>query len=468
MFVPPCRALFRALATVPRPSPKLAPRRVAAPGASAAEPANAGEAVASFSDLKRLLRRVVLRVHPDVMAGAGLSAERSRVNEASLQALFRLFDGLRVRLGEGGPVSEGGGAALPAQPSPVAGTHAFAFWHEARRPARGGVVAAAAVADAAAAATAYEGEGGDRDEGLRAAARGAPLLALFRREFDVPASVEARAAELARGGYAAAVHAQWLALGADVLRLLGEGMGLFPRGAVQLAPAARAALRAEAGGGGAEEGEGGVSSAPSPREGAARRRARADPWAFATADAAIRGNLLSLSPLQQGKGGAPGPPTLAEARALVAGAPRSIFSAASVARRVDALLGGAGFSAEAACGAVAVARLRAALRAHHDALHLYHEAWPSVRLTLRGAGGGWAADAAARALAVPADFSDVELVHFVRRSWPALQARAVAEALHAAAAQQRAQGAAAKREAKRAREKRALDEEAAAAAAYYK
>jgi hypothetical protein len=445
-------ALLRALLLSPFRR-HLAGARARSPSPSAAARAALGaplpppETVAGFSDLKRLLRRVVLRVHPDVVGGAGLSAERARTNEASLQALFRLFDGLRARLGEGEPREAG--APAPAQPSPVAGTHAFSFWH------------------------APLGGGGGEEEDVEGAAAAAPppLLTLLRREFEVPAAVEARAAECARGGRGAAAAALWLALGADVVKLLGEGLGLFPRGAVQLAPAVRAALRA---------GAAAPPPAPAPAPAAAARGARASPraraaeapFSFATAEAAVRRNLLSLSPIQQGKGARPGPATLAEARALVAAPRRSLFSSAAAARAVDGVLGGRGFRVAAGAGgggapvspaharardAAAVARLRAAMLKHHDALHLYHEAWPSVALTLGRAGGGWSADARARALTVPGDFTEEALVHFVRAQWPALQAAAVGDAVRAVAAGARA-----------ARKRRAVEEEVSEAAAYYR
>ena len=54
--------------------------------------------ISTFAHLKPLLRRVVLRVHPDVVAS--LPPHCAPANAASLQTLFRFFDVLRARLPE--------------------------------------------------------------------------------------------------------------------------------------------------------------------------------------------------------------------------------------------------------------------------------------------------------------------------------------------------------------------------------
>ena len=69
--------------------------------------------VSSFASLKPVLSRVVLRVHPDVLVGAGLDAAGATANEASLAALFRVFEGVRARAGDAG---DAGAAPATAPP----------------------------------------------------------------------------------------------------------------------------------------------------------------------------------------------------------------------------------------------------------------------------------------------------------------------------------------------------------------
>ena len=88
--------------------------------------------VSSFSSLKPLLRRIVLRVHPDVVSH--LPQAHTAQNAASLQVLFRLFDGLRARLPEGAPPPP----PRPCSPWQSATSWTFGLSRAARRRARAG------------------------------------------------------------------------------------------------------------------------------------------------------------------------------------------------------------------------------------------------------------------------------------------------------------------------------------------
>ena len=330
--------------------------------------------VSSFSSLKPLLRRIVLRVHPDVVSH--LPQAHTAQNAASLQVLFRLFDGLRARLPEGAPPPP------PPPLQPLAERHQLDFWFEPRSAAQS------------------EGGGGD-------AAAAAPLEPrLLRREVRLPLGLEARCARLVGSGHSAAAAALWLGVGTGALADLGEGLGLHARGAVQLAPPLRAALR---------EASGGADSAAGGRARAAAAQ-RMEPL---SATATLRKHLQALSPLQQGKHESPGPPSLALAQALTAH-PRTVFTLPQRRKRVEALLARPGWLTLRGASAAAAQRLRQALIAHFDALFLYHALWPALRLTL---GAPYLAQASTGCLSVPEDFSDAELVYFVQRHWPQLALR---------------------------------------------
>jgi hypothetical protein len=348
--------------------------------------------VTTFGSLKPILRRIVLRVHPDVVSQ--LPPHCSALNATSLQTLFRLFDSLRARLPEER-------ASMPAEEvaagtQPLAEAYKFEFWHEPRAP-----------------------------EGAAEAAPAASPL-LLQREVRVPRGLEAQCARLASAGRPASASAHWLALGADTLAVLGEGLGLCARGAVQLSPELRAAIRA------------GAAPKPGPGSSSSRSGAGMEPL---SATEALRAHLRGLSPLQQGKDQGRGAATLAEAQALVA-QPRSVFTLPQRRGRVQALLARPGWltidaaeggSSSSAAAAASAMRLRQALLTHYDALFLYHSLWLGLRVAV-GPNLHYMAQPATGCLTLPSAFSEAELVHLVRRSTGGQQERAVSSAAAAAAA----------------------------------
>ena len=155
--------------------------------------------VSSFASLKPLLRRIVLRVHPDVVSH--LPQAHAAQNATSLQVLFRLFDGLRARLPEGAPPPP------PPPLQPLSERHQLDFWYEPRS------------ADAGAALE--------------------PRL--LQREVRLPLGLEARCARLVGSGHSAAAAALWLGVGTGALADLGEGLGLHAASAGVAGLAATAA-----------------------------------------------------------------------------------------------------------------------------------------------------------------------------------------------------------------------------------
>lgn len=347
--------------------------------------------VSKFTQLKPLLRRVVLRVHPDVLPH--LHPTRGSQNEASLQGLFRLFDALRGRLEDAGSTSK---------VEPIAGHYVFDFWHE-------------------------QGGGGDENEEeeeedtpppLSSPTRGGGATAvLLHRELRVDASLDERCKALQRAGKGVEYQAEWLNVGTGALATLGEGLGVFPKGAIQLSPDLRAHLV--------------ITTNPTGR-GGSKRAAAAASMSPVSAAQAMRANLLARSPLQQGKRDTPSStPTLDEARALVAN-PLSVFTLQQRRRRVEFLMalpnwltvreeGGGG----APAAHLLAMRLRDTLVAHFDALHLYHGLWPTSGFVI---GGGAATtnnpttayvklNPLTHRVEVPMGYTEVDLVHRVRGAW---------------------------------------------------
>jgi hypothetical protein len=435
--------------------------------------------IASFAAIRVWLKRLVLRVHPDVLAhlqgdggdggdgaGGGGSAVDGVVvggggiggsigggsggalaqNEAALAELFRVTGLLAQRCGAdegdaavaargggGGGGADDGAAVLPA------GRLELVFFRAAEAGEGGG------------------GEGGG-GSGLR---RCSVTLAW-------PPAEEERLRVLARRGFAAQARARWLELAAEAVGRLcaAARVPAFPRnGALVLAPelAALAASVApapppRAAGAGGESGEdadvdalGGLEDAVAAGE-LLRERARARRRSGGgggsggssegdVANAFLFANLAAHSPLAQGK-----------ARAFpvrgVATAGVSVFSPAARRARAEALLArpaplftvASPPALGARAAAAAVRRLRACMVAHFDALALYHPLWSRVRLRLGpaagadagrdgsgsgdGDGAAYRADAEACAFEVPADFDEARLVGLVERAFPGLVAAA--------------------------------------------
>ncbi len=326
--------------------------------------------MSTFSSLKPLLRRIVLRVHPDVITH--LPPACATTNAASLQTLFRFFDTLRCSL----PAEARAGAPEALKPQPFSESYKFEFWHELREESDLG------------------GEG--------SAAPPQPLL--LQREMRMPPGLERRCAQLVKGGCGLAASAHLLGLGKDTIAVLGEGLGLLPRGALQLSPALREALRE------------GARETPGARAGSGM-----DP---SSAMDMQRAHLAAQSPLQQGKDQSSAPPTMEGAHRLVAGTPPSVFTLPQRRRRVDGLLSKPGWLS-IHCGGkeeqvnAAALRLRSMLIRNFDGLLLFHALWPTLRLAL-APGCAWHADPASGSLSIPLGHTEAELLHFVTHSWDAI------------------------------------------------
>ena len=332
--------------------------------------------ISCFAHLKPLLRGVVLRVHPDVLPH--LPPLHSTQNESSLQNLFRLFDCLRGRL-ENGAVSK----------DPIVGNYVFEFWHEPNLNLSS--------------EDTVEGGGG-------------AAAIFFRRELHVTSAFESQCKKLEDSGKRTAFKAQWLKVGITALSDLGQGLGLYDRGSLQLAPELSAAI------------------APSISEGVHNFSKSTAGMSPVSAAQALRANLLSRSPLVQGKRDTPGAPSLFEATQLVSGA-NSVFSTSQRKQRVDSFLAKPNWLKVIAPSGeevnsrttdfftlpAMVGKLRKALMHHHDSLYLYHHSWLASGISLGpSTNHKWQFDSFSGKLMVPSDFTEVQLVHHVRLHWAAL------------------------------------------------
>lgn len=341
--------------------------------------------VTSFASLLPLVKRVVLKVHPDIVHAAG--AEAVAVNEGSVRELFRLFDTLKQRCGG----DDGAGAPPPgaAAPSPLKHRYDLSFFYYAPL-AKGGSA----------------GAGGGGGHELRRA----------NVDIAVPPLFQERTAALEARGLAPQARSHWLGLAVDALTKLLAAVGLGAVVRPALAPEHQAVVdRAR------EQQQAHRSGGAAGSSGGRFRQADAD-----GAMGALRRNLLQSSPLEQGKG---------DAFPAYGMATASVYSLKQRTARVLSLLatdrpGGGGFAPSAGLSPEQARRgftaLRRALIAHHDGLRLYHPLWPAVAVTLAPS-GVWAALPAARSLTLPWDASEEEAVRFIQRAFPTLVAAAQAE-----------------------------------------
>ena len=306
--------------------------------------------ISAFSSLKPILSGVILRVHPDVLVGAGLDAAGAAANEASLSSLFRLFEGLRARAGD-----EKDAAAVGE--APLAGRYALDFWHRA-------------------------------PEGSRSA------LMRTKHAVSLTQTNEAALVELPRE----AARAHWLDLGLRALAPLAESTGVAARGSITLAPALESVVAFDA------------------------RKAASRPSAHFARDAesALAESLLNFPPLDNEK--------FRAGDSGINGSP-SVFSRAVREARADALLSRDGWLDVRSIphAAAAAARLRKALVAHHDALHAYHPLWDGLQVCI-ARNQQWGADIEGGTLSVPEDWTDAELVRFVRGKFSSLLKESLARA----------------------------------------
>ena len=337
--------------------------------------------IGSFAAFKPVVSRVVLRVHPDVLVGAGLDVAGARANETSLVSLLKLVEGVRARCGEGGGKISGA----------LAGSYDLSFWH--------------------------------------APPKSPPGAALIRTRHAVLLSTARESAldALAKGGRTAEARALWLTLALSALRPLAEATGSVPRGGLVLSQQLQVVADRDAQ----------AKTNSSTTDAAAASEASRAAWKPESVDASLRAFLLANPPLQQGKSGLGG----LEEGGIVTG---SVFSAKQRRARAESLLARDGwltvdpqaaafahknnFAAAALPGAsLAAAHLRHTLTLYHDAMHLYHPLWDGARVSLEGV-GSWGVDVTLRSLRIPCNFEPIEMVRFVRKAWPAMLQAALRDA----------------------------------------
>ena len=341
--------------------------------------------ISEFKHVLPLVKRLVLRMHPDVVTSFG--AEVVAANEAALQDLFRLLDTVKQHCRDesvphGMPQSAAGRAA------PLSPRYTFAFFYRApgTRPDT------------------------QRRDLTRASvdARAPPLL-------------EERTAVFAARGFNAEAKALWLEFVLTVLRKLLIAVGLSAEArSLSLAPSlADAIVRANRNTAGGHS-----SSVTNSSSGAgAGESARAPPRFGSPPDSAIdalRDNLLSMSPLEQGKG-SPSPYQDATA-------PRaSVFPLAARRARALEVVGTRVLPAPGLPDAhvrAAFDALRAAFTVHHDALQLYHSVWQALSIVVGPPGSECSAEPVSLVMRLPADLNAAGLVAFVRGALPAMIVKA--------------------------------------------
>lgn len=345
--------------------------------------------LARFRDLAPLVKRLVLRVHPDMIATQ--PTESIQTNEASLADFFKLFDALRVvctaaeaaaGLNDAtGSSPTGLKANEPAATEASAAlrqTYNFAFFFKS--PAHDGKVRRAAF------------------------------------DFKMPHLFEDRMRVLVERGMAAAAVAHWLELSRDTLVKLAAVVEL-PLHVVlssdhasvieqhrRTMAAREAAARAAAAG---ASSTGSIDSETTGKPAVAYR--------LDGAEAALRANLLRNSPLVQGKR-EPFPQY-----GLSSG---SVFPESARIRRADRVLArpamvGPQPGVTRANASAGFSKLRAAMVGHHDALHLYHDVWLALHIRLTN-GPGLFADATTASLYIPHSFDTGQLIAFVNEKLPLL------------------------------------------------
>lgn len=329
--------------------------------------------ISSFSSLKPVVSRVVLRVHPDVLVGAGLCADGARLNESSLSNLFRLLDGIKGHCDE----------KKPASHAKLAGAYDMTFWHASPR--------------------APPGSG----------------LVLTRHGVSFTAARESELSALAASGRINDARAHWIALGVAALRPVAEAAGVVPRGSLVLSQSLQGIVDRDA------------RKAATDTRAAASSAADKIAWSPTSVEAALRSHLLNNPPLWQGKHGgsveAAGASrnsvySTRQCRArveslvsrpgwLIIDQSASTFAAArsSLASMSSIRLPGS---------AIIAARFRKFFADFHDELHLYHPLWDRASVIIKGPADSWGFDAVERRLCVSVDCDDMKLVNFFRAAWP--------------------------------------------------
>ena len=350
--------------------------------------------VNTFASFKPIVSRVVLRVHPDVLIGAGISVAGARSNESSLVSLLKLVDGIRTRCGEGGGKVNG----------MLAGTYDLSFWHAPPKSPTGS------------------------------------SLIRTRHAVILSPSRETALDTLVKNGKVNDARALWLALALNALRPLAEATGSVPRGGLILSPSLQLISDRDA-----REANNDNKTDAAAEAAAATKNA----WKPESTDAALRTFLMSNPPLAQGKSG------LGHLEdGLGTG---SVFSARQRRTHTELLMAKQGWliieapadskalplplhliSQNNAANnrfilpgpALAAAHLRRTLTDYHDALHLYHPLWDGVQIILTTGGKNETFDINAqnRILKIPSNFQPIELVRFVRTAWPSMLQYALLDA----------------------------------------
>ena len=381
-----------------RATPAAAAAAAASLRAGAAEPI----VVSKFTALLPLVKRLVLRIHPDVVTAYG--PDVVTVNESSLQELFTLLDIVKTR----SALDPRGADPLkvPPRTQPLQPRYHFSFY--------------------------YRGSGGTGTRGIGGSGGDAhPELRRTNHVIAVDPLFESRVSVLAERGQPETARAHWLSFAIDALRKLLSGVGLSADAhRLTLDASLRSLLASSSSGAGSSS----SGDRRSPRQRRYPTAAEQD-----SAYSALRENLREMSPLEQGKGGdsssgiaVVGGAGVGQRSPAVAAGVRggsSVFSARarsdralSILASTDRMSTSPDVSPEEA--RVAMATLRSAMVDRHDELRLYHPLWLmlNVRLESSSSPSRWSVQTRSLTVHVPVDATADDLVHFILRVWSGLTA----------------------------------------------
>lgn len=367
----------------PRPTPRSTPM----PADNTRKgPAKVSLIVKEYASLVPMVKRFVLKVHPDMVHSSG--SDVVAVNQAGIQEFFRLFDSLKPRCGDDDGSADPSSAQQQRQPLKT--RYNLSFYYRPPLPA---VILA--------------------DLGQQAGE-----LRRANVDITVPPLFQERMTQLEQRGQLKQSRSEWLGFAMDSLDKLLCAVGVDAN--MMLSPEHKAIVEKSAENASKARHNGGKGGELSSTQ-------------YSGALGALRANLLEYSPLLQGKG-APFP-TVGMSR-------DSVFSMKERTGRALSLLSDRGkiLPSSSLTGEQvrrAFNELRAAFTTYHDALQLYHPLWPAVAVNL-GPTGVWLAQPGTRSLHVPWDFSPSELVAFVQRHLPSLVASANKDVPGRVAAQARA------------------------------
>lgn len=357
------------------------------PGADKQTGGNKTE-ISEFRQLTPLIKRIILRIHPDMVATAASNIQDD--NAAALQDVFKFFDGLKA-------YCEARDVSSLNKPPQLKPRYTLSMW--------------------------YFLSAGTVDVQTRELKRASVVLS-------VPAALPERTRILARKGMHGKAKAEWMSTAIGCITQLAAALGMPP-----LALELHASL--------AEH----LTKAPSPEQSAEEARKESES-AWAGAEMGLRDNLLKVSPLVQGKGSPAD--TAAALRALdPEKAAPSVYRRREREARMERFLGrrgsiviagfnpasngstawvppslrgkaGAEKEGSAVTSAYALARLKTALVELHDPLQLYHPIWDVITVMIGGTAGGYACDASKHILYLPMDFTRTGLFTLVTSHVPSM------------------------------------------------